>query len=293
MKKLLLLFFLHAAFVFSAAAQGGDSLYVQQAADGKWAIRYRVQPGEQSVFDVARKFALPAAGLADANGLSYAEKLAPGTLMKIPLSLANWYNYTPPAAAAIKPLYMRATSETETAELAEKIGVSKKQFSEWNRGLGDRIRAGSVVAVGWVSTAAPISEPAQLQRPPMVQYPADTVNVLAADTAASAPPKSALEQQFSDQTFNGTYLTTEKGPVAFFPSAGGTVNGVHYAFHNSAARGSIVRVHNPGTGKTVFVKVIGTLPATKQYAGALIGISAAAKGALGVRDTRAWCEVSY
>jgi hypothetical protein len=103
-----------------------------------------------------------------------------------------------------------------------------------------------------------------------------------------------MEQAFQDQTAGGTMVTTEKGAAAFFPAGGGTIKGVHYAFHNSAPRGSVARVHNPGTGRTVYVKVLGPMPNTKQYAGAIIGVSGAAKAQLGVRgDARAWCEVSY
>jgi hypothetical protein len=55
----------------------------------------------------------------------------------------------------------------------------------------------------------------------------------------------------------------------------------------------VIKVTNPGTGKSIFVKVLGPIPDTKQYAGSIIGIATAAKEALGVTDTKAWCELSY
>jgi hypothetical protein len=55
----------------------------------------------------------------------------------------------------------------------------------------------------------------------------------------------------------------------------------------------VVKVFNPGSGKTIYVKVLGPLPDTKLYANSIIGISSGAKEALGVTDNRTWCELSY
>jgi hypothetical protein len=68
-----------------------------------------------------------------------------------------------------------------------------------------------------------------------------------------------------------------------------------YAFHNVAPRGTDIRVYNPGADKFVFVKVMGGLPDTKQYANSVIGISADAKELLGVSimEDKAWVELKY
>lgn len=293
-----ILFFLLFLTPCTGIAQGTDSVFIRDESDGRWMARYRVQ-NERNVFEVAKKFSVPAAMLADANRLSYTDPLAPATLVKIPLTVANWYNYTPPASSAVAPLYYRTTEEWDRKDLARLLGISARQLEEWNNEVANDIEAGQVVAVGWISVSGVgpsgssqggVVATSPISAPP-VQWP-DTVVMV--DTAKPIPVISPMEQAFLDQTSGGAMLTTEKGPAAFFPAGGGTVKGVHYAFHNSAARGSVMRVHNPGTGKTVYVKVLGPLPRTKQYAGAIIGIAAAAKAQLGVRgDARAWCEVSY
>ncbi len=277
------------------AAQTADSLFIREDVEGHWHARYRTL-GEASVFAVAKKFGVPAATLADANRMSYAERLEPGILMNIPLTLANWYNYTPPASAQVATLYYRAAEEIDWKDMAARLGVSKRQLQDWNRQGSDDIEAGRVLAVGWVSVGAPggndvaVNSPATIPPPPQT-WP-DTA--VFAEEVKPVPVLSPIEQAFQDQTAGGAMVATEKGPAAFFPATGGTIKGIHYAFHNRASRGSVVRVHNPGAGRTVYVKVLGPMPRTKQYAGAVIGISAAAKAELGVRgDARAWCEVSY
>lgn len=276
-------------------AQSTDSLFIREEGVGKWFARYRLAR-EGSVFGLAKKFGVPAAALADANGLSYADKLEPGRLVKIPLTLANWYTYTPPVSAQTAKLYYRVMEALDWRDAAAMMRISKRQLQEWNDLGDDDVDAGRVLAVGWIGIvessggSVPTEGPSVLS-PPQQAWPDTTVLI---DEVKPVPVLSPMEQAFQDQTAGGTMVTTEKGAAAFFPATGGTTKGVHYAFHNNASRGSVIRVHNPGTGRTVYVKVLGPMPRTKQYAGAIIGISAAAKAELGVRgDTRAWCEVSY
>jgi len=85
----------------------------------------------------------------------------------------------------------------------------------------------------------------------------------------------------------------EKGTAAFYAITSPAAGAADYAFHNNAARGAVIRVKNINNGRVVFVKVLGPLPSTKQYAGCIIGLSDKAKALLGVHDTKAFCELSY
>jgi hypothetical protein len=101
------------------------------------------------------------------------------------------------------------------------------------------------------------------------------------------------ERQFLEQTRDGLYVSEERGTAAFFKRAGQSANGIYFAFHNTAKRGTIIKVHNPGTEKTVYAKVIGPVPTTANFHKASIGISADAMRALDVRQEKAWVEISY
>jgi hypothetical protein len=92
------------------------------------------------------------------------------------------------------------------------------------------------------------------------------------------------------QTDNGNNTVHENGAAVFFPSKS---RRIFYAFSNKASRGALIKVINPANKRTVYVKVLGPLPATKQYANAVIGISASARSALGALENRVWCELVY
>jgi hypothetical protein len=110
------------------------------------------------------------------------------------------------------------------------------------------------------------------------------------DTSRPVAPKSALELQWEEQTTSGASAVVEKATAGFF--ATGKNAGI-YAFHNVASRGTILKVRNLNNDHVIFVKVLGPLPLTNPFKGCTLGLSNDAKAALGVRESKAFCEVSY
>jgi len=62
---------------------------------------------------------------------------------------------------------------------------------------------------------------------------------------------------------------------------------------NNAAVGAIVKVTDPASGKSVYAKVLGTLPDMKESAGLTIRISNAAAAELGQGESRFNAQVNY
>lgn len=104
------------------------------------------------------------------------------------------------------------------------------------------------------------------------------------------PQKSPLELKWDEQTLSGQNATVEKVSAGFFTT--GKNAGV-YAFHATAARGTILKVRNLNNDHVVYVKVLGPLPQTTAFKGCALGLSSDVKALLGVRDTKAFCEISY
>ncbi|WP_276134947.1 hypothetical protein [Polluticoccus soli] len=121
---------------------------------------------------------------------------------------------------------------------------------------------------------------------------ADTIIII--KKAAPIDTLSPEEKLFMEQTHSGTKITEEKGGAVFFGN-GSKIKGtnLYYAFHNTAPKGTIIKVYNPGTEKTIYVKVLSVIPGTKQYHNSIIGISAGAKQELGVADEKTWCVLEY
>ncbi len=97
---------------------------------------------------------------------------------------------------------------------------------------------------------------------------------------------------FNQQSKSGNELV-ETGTAAVFKSNSGFEDGKYYCLINSAASGTIVKLTNSSTGKSIFAKVLDVMPDIKQNNGLLIRISNAASEELGLTDTRFECSVSY
>lgn len=270
-------------------AQEDDSLFVVKK-DGNWEIKYTARPGEKASM-LAKRFYMAEGQLEMANNEGIMKKLNEGTTVYIPILKDNFYIVKPRGFAAknIVPLYYRANNRDELAILATYSGVTKSEFREWNSLKGNTMKQGQVLFIGW--TKMIVKDTADMAA--MMAYPMPKKPIIA-DTATeeNMPVPGGLDTIYNRQTNNGLNVLTEKGTAVFFEKAGR--NTMFYAFHNEAARGSIIKVHNPGSGKSTYVKVLGPLPDTKLYAGSIIGISDGAKEALGiVNDAKAWCELSY
>ncbi len=292
MRPVVLFFLLVAA---SARITAQTTEYFIARTPAGWAIPHVVQPG-QTIFSLSRLFAVPPAALADANNLTYADGLRTGDTVTIPLGAYN-RRYSPPTGAHSQCPSLRyrvARGETLYA-LAREVGVTQKTLMEWNHLDTPGLHADYLLTLGWLRCTSEADEGTLPDTRPATEYtdagPPDTVG---GETPVATVPGDPLEAAWLLATDDGRSATTERGTAAFFPVGSGARGSALYAFHNSAARGSVLRILNIGTGRVAYVKVLGPLPSTKTYAGAMVGLSAAARGALGVRgDARMWCEVSY
>lgn len=106
-------------------------------------------------------------------------------------------------------------------------------------------------------------------------------------------PDGGFEQIYDDQTNGGRDVTKEKGPGTWFRSNAIVGSGKYYALHNTAPRGTIVKVTNPLTGKSIYAKVLDAIPQLKANANLIIKLSDAAQGALGITEPRFYCELTY
>lgn len=208
----------------------------------------------------------------------------PGEFVKIPIKRENFY-INKQNFKDLHDLYYRVVPKDEIGVLSTYAGVTKSQMRVWNNMKGNTLKEDDILFFGWVrmmsyDTANPGT---------FAAYP--VYRKVQTDTSVAARVPGNLDSVYEIQTSNGTNILTEKGTAVFFEKAG--KNNIYYAFHNSSQRGSIIKVHNPSNGKTTYVKVLGPLPDTKQYANSIIGICNAAKEDLGVTDTKAWCELSY
>jgi len=276
-----LLIVLFSILFIGAKAQKTDSLMAVRKGNN-WAIRYVMKPGE-TIHMLAKRFYITDAALEFANDYQDVKNYVPGATINVPVTNENYFVVKQPLDN-LHPVFYRVIPKDNIGLVSMYAGVTKDEMSRWNSLKGYTINPGQVLFVGWVKmvprdTANPMSETAYPNFKRKPSY----------DTSQHIP--GGLDTTYKRQTNNGTDVLTEKGTAVFFDKPG--KNTVYYAFHNTASRGSVIKVYNPGTDKTIYVKVLGPIPDTKQFANCIIGITSAAREALGITDTKAWCELTY
>ncbi len=292
-------------FFLGAVAQ--QKLFVVFHNDN-WMIPHRIGQGE-TIFQLARRYHVPPAILAGTNQLDYQDGLTKDSILYIPLGAYNQQTTQPLNANDSRPLYYKVDGDDNLFRISRYAGVQQKKMQEWNHLNDNSIHEGQELFVGWLLFDAtqnpvynsglkkePVSAVVVKQEPQMPRGKMDTivdknVTLIPIKDSADADTVSAAEKLYIVQTNHGINASEEKGMAVFFDTK--MKGETYYAFHNSATRGTIIKVYNPGTDKTVYVKVIGAIPGTKQYYNSILGISSAAKKELQVREDKMWCELSY
>lgn len=270
-----------------AMAQTSDSLFAMRKGSGL-SIAYRLKKGE-SVSMIANRFHSTIEKLESNSQVDGRKKLPVGTTLYIPVTAGENFTASRDAIGIDhqEPLYFKVGEKDNLALISLFAGVKKQDIVLWNAMKGNNLHEGDIVFIGWIK----VIEKDSVAMADGVAYPPNAGTVPRVTTDTSRHAYGELDSAYNAQTRNGTNTLSEKGTAAFFEKSGS--NKIFYAFHNTSPRGTIIKVHNPGSGKTIYVKVLSTIPDTKEFANCVIGISNAAKDALGVSESRSWCELTY
>jgi LysM repeat protein len=258
-----------------ASAQTKDSLFVTLR-EGDWLVPHKVLPGE-NVVSIAHNFHVPASTLADANAIPATATTLSKSIINIPIGEYNLLKSHPAKTVSARMLFYSCKKGDNIFRISVRSGISQDALTQMNNLQNNNFYERQVLLMGWVL------------------YDANALGTDASINNGHTPGPDTLsvdQHAYLSQTGNESNLTEEKGSAVFYGGVG-RPNGPYYAFHNGTSRGTIIKVFNPGNGKTIYVKVMGPLPNTKQYYNATIGISGTAKDALGVTDSKAWCELKF
>lgn len=311
-----------------AGANAQDMLQVQGTSPDLY-LTHIVKKGD-TFYSLGRSYSVSAKDIASENSISFDQGLKLGEAIKIPLNNAN-FTQKGDAVAGYTPVYHKVEEKETLYRLSLNHNkVPLDNIRHWNNLSGDGLKKDSYVIIGFLkgggATAAPTAPastpppattpvattpvtppvnntppPAAKPEPPVAAPvvtppPAATPEpTKPADTPKPAPslPSGAasFEQLYNQQTNNGKNTTTEKGPGGWFKSNAAT--GKYYALHNTAQRGTIIKVTNPLNGKSIYAKVLESIPQIKQNAGLIIKLSDSALEALGTNDAKFYVELHY
>lgn len=111
--------------------------------------------------------------------------------------------------------------------------------------------------------------------------------------------KSAID--FSGGYFKNLYNQQDQnkssvdkaGEAGVFKSTSGWQDGKYYCFNNDVSAGTVLKITDNATGKSIYAKVLDVIPDIKQNEGLSIIISNAAADELGAGDNKFDCVVSF
>jgi LysM repeat protein len=142
-----------------------------------------------------------------------------------------------------------------------------------------------------VAPVAPVAS--VVSKPPA----AKVVDNSASSTAAAATTTGQFAPHFNGGVFKSDFSDGGKsatGQSGIFKSTSGWQDGKYYALMNNVAVGTIIKVSDASTGKSVYAKVLGQLPDMKESAGLTVRLSNAAAAELGEGDaTKFNVSVNY
>jgi hypothetical protein len=104
--------------------------------------------------------------------------------------------------------------------------------------------------------------------------------------------KAVFKPDFEQQSKQRS-AQKEIGTAAAFKSSSGWDDGKYYCLHNTAMPGTIVKVTCNSTGKTIYAKVLDSMPDIKQNTDLLLRLSNAATEELGVGENKFDCTLQY
>ncbi len=279
---------------------------------------------KESLTSIGRMYNINGRELAKFNNINYEKGLSPGQVLKIPstakvnpaavaaIPVKSIAKLSVPATAAVntagKPIYhVVAKKETlyHISTLYNKVPIAN--LKKWNNLTGDGVPEGANLIVGYASpetsTAVDAPPPAPIVKK---EAPVAVEKVVIKPSTPEVSKVEAKQVSVTDNSkkkvgegyFKNSYSKSasrseEKGTAGMFKSTSGWEDGKYYCLHNAAVAGSIIKITNTVTQKSIYAKVLDVMPDIKQNKGLVLLVSDAAASELGTGIANFECAVSY
>ena len=315
MRKILTAIFSIIYFYNPVVAQ--DKSLIAQGATPDLYLEHVVLPKE-NYYSVGRMYNIPPKDLGTYNHLVFEKGLSLGQTIRIPLTQNNFLQGDPAAKdEALIPIY----HIVQPKEGLYRIGltynkVSLESLKKWNNLPGDIVSNGTKLIIGYLKVLKEQSPLAQKgvtmpktdillaskeqKKEAKTEVPKEKVMVqpnAAKENVSTDKPSvdfsgGFFKKLYSSQADNKT-LVKENGIAGAFKTTSGWTDGKYYCFHNDASPGTVIKITNNVTGKSVYAKVLDAVPDIRQNNGLLLRLSNSAAEELGSGEAKFDCSISY
>ena len=320
--------FLAISFISSVSFAQKSGLVIEGTTPNLYLI-HKVIPKE-NFYSIGRMYNVSAKELASYNNLQFQNGLSVGESLKIPLTENNFLQSgSAGSGEALIPVYHSVQPKEGLYRVSINFNkVPLTSLKKWNHMQSDAVSAGTPLIVGYLkvnknesalankavkpdvagndSNPQPIPPVVNPDRLPPVKVP-DADKQEKKEVIQTEEPKVIVTtvNTKSNINFSGGFFKKlyddqagKKSPVSgsgtagTFKSTSGWQDGKYYCFNNDAPPGSVIKITDNVTNKSVYAKVLDAIPDIKQNTGLTIIISNAAAEELGSGD-KFDCALSY
>ncbi len=271
----------------STASAAIDSMSVENL-NGKKSIVHKVE-AKESYYSIARKYQVSPQSIIQFNSN---RSLQIGTILRVPterpFAVQQVQASTEKPGAVIKAKMAVVDYKVGPREylllIAKKFNTTVEDLKILNNLKGNSLAVGQIIKVPYGTAAAQIDPPpAELNIPRADSRNTPTVidsSLNASDRLKLPPARYGLRE-------------VEERGVALWISDDNFDGSKMLGLHQSAPIGTVVKITNPMTGKSTFVKVVGKFTMNESTKDAIIVITRAAADLIGARDRRFQSTIVY
>lgn len=250
-------------------------------------LKHTVAPKE-NFYSIGRIYNASPRDIASFNNLDLNLGLGAGQVILIPLSASNFSQNTDRGTPVY---YVVKDSEGLFRVSVNNNNVLMSNLRKWNNLTDDNISAGSRLIVGYITSAESSENPgSSTASTPLQRTPEQTQN--STNPPVSNKSLTAIEasggyfrNDYDQQTRNGSSGRSITGTGGIFKTASGWMDAKYYALLDGVEPGTVIKVTNPTSNRSVYAKVLGEMSGIRQNAGLDIRISNAAASVLGINET--------
>lgn len=298
---------------------------------GRAQTTHTVAPKE-TLYSLGRQYNIHPKELAAYNNISIETGLTIGQVIKIPPkgNVPPVKTAPPPKTEVVTkktetayttgtvPFYHKVEKKETLYHVSKVYNTTVDNIKKWNNLTSDGVSEGTNLIVGY--KAGKVSEPVTTVKTEVENVPVkpvvtetekpapakpvitETKPVIQATTVVKEEPNKITGKSFSGGYFKNVYneqvsgkkeVKEENGTAAVFKSTSGWEDGKYYCLHNTAPSGSIIKITNKATQKTVYAKVLDVIPDLKQNSGILLRLSNAAADELGAGENNFETIINY
>jgi LysM repeat protein len=286
---------------------------------------------KENYYSIGRLYNVQPKELATYNKLNLEKGLSIGVSIKIPLKENFTQQPSVDTSEALVPLYHVVLPKETLSKISVSFKLPPATLKKLNNLKTDAVTNGSKLIVGYlkvIKSQSAFAKSGIKAVPPVITLKSDTVikktdkkekgkkkepvkDDVVKDTTKPIVFKSGefethgdtvrtsvnfdggLFKKLYEEQSKGKTEVKESGNSGVFKTTSGWQDGKYYCFHNNAPQGTIIKVTNNATGKSIYAKVLDILPDIKQNEGLVLQLSNAAAEQLGVSGNRFDCSISY